>query len=440
MTVQRFLASTVVAALTVTGCSDQPAPTAPGAIRHPVSADLSHHQPGRYIVLFAAEQVPADFGERVATLGGSVEASLDSIGVAAVTGLSQAAADKLAATADVQSVQPDRVVTLKPDGVDDGGASMELTPSETLAAADATASPTAAQFYARQWNMRAVFADQAWAAGHRGSRDVVVALLDSGLDYTLPDFDGLVDLNRSKSFTPDEDPIVAERFPGRLPISDLFSHGTAVASVIGSKGTILAGVNQDVTLIAVKVFNRLNEGSVAQLLAGLVYAADQGADVINMSLGDTFDRRKDRASVAAVNRAANYAFRKGVALRSPPRDLRIRHRTHLQRRCERTLGGCGCLRDAVQQLRPLCYRRGGARRNRRFRRSNSTAVRPNLDSMYDDTDGSLVSGLPGGQAHRAAVRDEPLCCTRLRTRRALGGAVGPREARPHPLQDTALGG
>ena len=119
------------------------------------------------------------------------------IGVAAVTGLSQAAADKLAATADVQSVQPDRVVTLKPDGIDDGGASMELTPSETLAAADATASPTAAQFYARQWNMRAVFADQAWAAGHRGSRDVVVALLDSGLDYTLPDFAGLVDVGRS---------------------------------------------------------------------------------------------------------------------------------------------------------------------------------------------------------------------------------------------------
>src|SRR5207248_1186048 len=279
------------------------------------SADLSQQQPGRYIVLFAAEQVPPDFAERVATLGGSVETSLDGIGVATITGLSRAGAAELAGGSDVQAVEPDRVVTLKPDGVDDGGASIELTPSETTPApADATASPTAAQLYARQWNMRAVFADQAWAAGHRGSRDVVVALLDSGLDYTLPDFDGLVDLSRSRSFTPDEDPIVAERFPGRLPISDLFSHGTAVASVIGSKGTILAGVNQDVTLIAVKVFNRLNEGSVAQLLAGLVYAADQGADVINMSLGDTFDRRKDRASVAAVNRATNYAFRKGAVL------------------------------------------------------------------------------------------------------------------------------
>src|SRR5207302_7376952 len=101
MTVQRFLASTVVAALTVTGCSDQPAPTAPGAIRHPVSADLSHHQPGRYIVLFAAEHVPADFGERVATLGGSVEASLDDIGVVTVTGLTATAAADLAVAPEV---------------------------------------------------------------------------------------------------------------------------------------------------------------------------------------------------------------------------------------------------------------------------------------------------------------------------------------------------
>ena len=314
MTLQRFIASTVVAALTVTGCSDQPAPAAPGPIGRPVSADLSQQQPGRYVVLFAAEQVPADFRERVAMLGGSVEASLDSIGVAAVTGLSQAAADKLAATADVQSVQPDRVVTLGVGNVDPTGPSTELTARQTLTPADATASPTAAQFYSRQWNMRAVFADQAWTAGHVGSRVVVVAILDSGIDYTLPDFAGLVDLSRSKSFTPEEDPVVAERFQDRLPISDLFSHGTAMASVIASNGTVLAGVNREATLIAVKVFNRLNEGSVAQFLRGLTYAADQGADVINMSLGYTFEKRKDRGLVASINRAANYAFRRGAVL------------------------------------------------------------------------------------------------------------------------------
>src|SRR5207249_12253116 len=73
MTLQRFIASTVVAALTVTGCSDQPAPAGPGPIRLPGSADLSQQQPGRYIVSSAAAHVPPDFAVRVATPGGSVE-------------------------------------------------------------------------------------------------------------------------------------------------------------------------------------------------------------------------------------------------------------------------------------------------------------------------------------------------------------------------------
>ena len=314
MTVQRFLASTVVAALTVTGCSDQPAPTAPGAIGHPLSADLSHHQPGRYIVLFAAEQVPADFGERVATLGGSVEASLDDIGVATVTGLTATAAADLAVAPEVHAVESDGTITVDIDGVDAAGAFTESTAGGTFTPTDATASPTAAQFYPRQWNMRAVFADQAWAAGLLGSRDVKVAILDSGIDYTLPDFAGLVDLGRSKSLAPEEDPVVAERYPGRLSISDLLAHGTAVASIIGSNGSRLAAVNRDITLIAVKIWNRFNQGAFSRVLSGIVYAADQGADVINVSGSYTFDKSMNPGIVAAMNRAANYAFRKGALL------------------------------------------------------------------------------------------------------------------------------
>jgi len=306
-------ALTVVAALSLHACREARLPTQTARAELAANA-ATLDQTSRHIVLFTAERVPADFAERVSRLGGSVETSLDSIGVATLTGLTAAAAAELTAAPDIQAVEPDRVVTLGVGPVEAAGPSTELTASKTLAPADATSSPTAARFYARQWNMRAVFADQAWAGGRLGSRDVVVAILDSGIDYTLPDFAGLVDLGRSKSFTPEEDPVVAERFPGRLPISDLFGHGTAVASVIASNGTVLAGVNQEATLIAVKVFNRLNEGSVAQFLSGLTYAADQGADVINMSLGDTFDKRKDRGLVASINRAANYAFRRGAVL------------------------------------------------------------------------------------------------------------------------------
>jgi hypothetical protein len=277
-----------------------------------MKAQVSQQEAGRYVVTFGAEQVPADFAQRVAKLGGSVEAALDGIGVATVTGLTPVAAAKLAAAPDVQAVEPDRVITLELGGVEGGAASPQLTPSETVAPADAAASPTAARFYARQWNMRAVFADLAWAAGFLGSRDVKVAILDTGIDYTLSDFEGLIDFDRSTSFVPEDDPIIAERYPGRLPISDLHSHGTAMASVIGNNGTRLAAVNRDVTLLAVKVWNRSGEGSVARLVRGLVYAADHGADVINVSGWYTFDKSKDPGIVTAVNRAANYVFRHGA--------------------------------------------------------------------------------------------------------------------------------
>lgn len=301
-----------VAALGLEGCRDQRLPT-DDARGRPVAANVpSSEQSSRYIVTFVAEQVPADFAQRVAELGGTVDATLDSIGVATVTGLTSGAATQLAATPGVQAVEPDRVRTSEPTGLDAADASTEPPASATLAPADAAASPTAAQFYARQWNMRAIFADQAWAAGQLGSDDVVVAILDSGIDYTLPDLAGLVDLERSTSFTPDEDPVVAQLYPGRLPISDLHSHGTTVASVIASKGTVLAGINQHATLVAVKIANRFFEVSVAQWLRGLVYAADHGADVINLSDRMIFDKHTDHGVVAAFNRAAKYVFRKGA--------------------------------------------------------------------------------------------------------------------------------
>ena len=71
---------------------------------------------GRYVVVFSAERVPGDFGERVTALGGSIESRLDSIGVAAVTGLSEAGAAELAAAADIRAVEPDPMTSPPDDG------------------------------------------------------------------------------------------------------------------------------------------------------------------------------------------------------------------------------------------------------------------------------------------------------------------------------------
>src|SRR5712692_9926503 len=140
------------AALALLGCHDQPAPTE-AATRGMFAAGVTPADlAGRHLVVFTAERVPADFGERVARLGGSVETSLDSIGVAAVTGLTETAAAELAAGADIRAVELDPITRLPDDEATD--ASADPAANEAAVPADATASPTSAQFYARQWNLR----------------------------------------------------------------------------------------------------------------------------------------------------------------------------------------------------------------------------------------------------------------------------------------------
>ena len=303
---RRSLAWAAVAALSLQACGEAPAPTQ--LARYSLAANVtSPGEKGRYVVLFSAQRVPADFGERISRVGGSVEASLDSIGVATVTGLTEDGAAELAIASDVRAVEADPLTALHDgDGPDDSFAEV----------ADATASPTAAQFYARQWNMRAVFAPEAWAAGFLGSRDVVVAILDTGIDYLHPDMVGLVDLERSKSFVPED--VIPARYAGRLAISDLNYHGTAVASIVASNATILAGVNRYVTLLAVKVVDSTFRTSAGRLITGIAYAADQGADVINISNGVQRDKSANPGVAAGFERAANYAFRKGAVVVSVP--------------------------------------------------------------------------------------------------------------------------
>jgi subtilisin family serine protease len=304
-------ASAAVLGLALPGCRDQGTPTAPTA--RPLAASVTQADPaGRHLVVFTAEQVPADFSQRVASLGGAIEASLDNIGVAAVTGLSEAGVAELAAAADVRAVEPDPI-TRDDDAASDTPA--DQAAGDPVVPADATASPSAARFYARQWNMRAVFADQAWAAGLLGSRDIKVAILDSGIDYLHPDLVGLVDLEHSTSFVPED---VTRHYPGRLPFSDLHGHGTFVTSIVASNATVVAGINRYVTLLAVKINDSTRASSASRFLSGIVYAADQGADVINISDGRQFDKSKSPGTIAAFERAVNYAFRKGALLVTVP--------------------------------------------------------------------------------------------------------------------------
>src|SRR2546423_2038125 len=81
---------------------------------------------------------------------------------------------------------------------------------------------------------------------------------------------------------------------------------------------VLGGVNRSVTLLAVKVADSTNNHTVGRLISGIVYAADQGADVINLSRGSQRDKSQSPGFVAAWERAVNYAVRKGALVVSGP--------------------------------------------------------------------------------------------------------------------------
>jgi len=186
----------------------------------------------------------------------------------------------------------------------------EAGPAEAGPAAGSN--PSAARVFGRQWNMKAISADHAWAAGKLGSKSVKVAILDSGIDYEHPDLVGLVDLSKSRSFVPSEDLLVIANFNGKHMITDLGYHGTHVASTVASNGVVAAGVTSKTTLIGVKVCSHLNECPYSSIYAGMMHAIDIGADIINLSLGGSFSKSENPGEAGYTNKMFSYANKNGV--------------------------------------------------------------------------------------------------------------------------------
>jgi len=272
----------------------------------------------RHIVSFSGSG-PTDFAKQVAALGGKVLWVSPGSGLAAVSGLKGSAVATLAGKRGIQAVDADAwipldVPLLATDATADGGG------------VASNAAPAAAVRYARQWNMRAVQADVAWAHGFLGSSGVSVFMLDSGIDPHHADTEGRVDPTRSVDLLgtfdaqlPDgttvpftEADTVQKYFPGHEVYTDLFFHGTHTAATVSSNAVRAAGVTSGTMLVAVKVCGYINECPFSSILNGVIYAADNGADVINMSLGGAFTKAGNGRFVGLINKVFNYARSKGV--------------------------------------------------------------------------------------------------------------------------------
>jgi len=293
--------SVLLAAAALAACSgDSLGPAA--APRAP--ARESGAAAGQYLVTFKG-QIPADFAQRVAALGGTVLYQHAGVGFAAVSGLNDGTAAQLGAGGGIADVALDAEVQA------DIGPSVEADASDVI---ESQTNPATAARYNFQWNMRLIHANQAWAAGKLGSPNVTVAILDTGIDYGVNDLNGLVDLSRSTSFIPADNALTATYFPTLNPVIDYHGHGTNVASQVSSKAVALSGVTSRTTLIGVKVLSRTGGGPLSAILAGIAWAADHGANVANMSLGGGFSKAGNGRFVSLINKTFNYAKQKGMLI------------------------------------------------------------------------------------------------------------------------------
>jgi type VII secretion-associated serine protease mycosin len=147
-----------------------------------------------------------------------------------------------------------------------------------------------------QWDLATIQAPAAWPTSTGAG--VTVAVVDSGVDAEHPDLAGQV--------LPGTDLVTGTSGVS----SDPNGHGTHVAGTIAAltgNGVGVAGFAPDAKILPVRVLAENGGGTMSAVATGITWAADHGAQVINMSLGGT-------AQVTAVTNAIAYARSKGVVV------------------------------------------------------------------------------------------------------------------------------
>src|SRR5690554_539766 len=279
------------------------------------AAPVAAQAPSRSYLLVAQNKIPNNIEQQVAAIGGTVERVIPQIGVAVVSSSNPDFKAQAAGIRGIQSALPNvRLQWIDP-------------PRREAVTADQFRNPPASGdddfFFDLQWGHDAVDAPEAWAAGARGA-GVRVAVLDDGIDSDHPDLAPNFNAALSTSFIP------GQTYEYAVP-GDVFSHGTHVAGTIAAAdngfGTI--GVAPEAEIVMIKVLDSFTgSGSFEGVAAGIVYAADIDADIINMSLGATvwrsgfFDEdtgefvtaREVAELVNMLGRATRYAYQNGTVI------------------------------------------------------------------------------------------------------------------------------
>ncbi|MDQ2909569.1 MAG: S8 family peptidase [Actinomycetota bacterium] len=264
----------LVIPVALAAASMQVAPTAAGS--SPKHADPASPYV-RVLVKLRPHSSPRSLGRAIGALGARRERTLRHLRVVVVRVPRRNAAaliSRLARSSAVKYVERDHVAMRIT-----ASAVVQETPTDPL--------------WGLQWGASLTQAPTAWAVT-KGSPNIVVAVLDTGVDLSQPDLQG--------AFVPGYDFVNHDSDP-----SDDHGHGTGTAGIVAARagnGLGGAGFCPRCSIMPVKVVGADGMATDSNVAPGITWAADHGARVINLSLGGTYS--------ATIADAINYAIGKGV--------------------------------------------------------------------------------------------------------------------------------
>jgi subtilisin family serine protease len=288
-----------------------------------------------YVVVAERGASTADVVRAIEAAGGTVTGRNDAIGTLSVLGPSDGFVEAVSASSAVFGASGQRAIGRIPDatpvkatdaeveaihegaagGPRHGGSTAGMDPLDSLA-----------------WGLAMVRSDLARTVNAGDSR-VLVGILDSGIDASHPDLAGQLETSLSRNFTTDipaidgacEDPSCVDP-----PTADDSGHGTHVAGTVAAaaNGLGVSGVAPGVRLVSIRGGQDSGYLFLGPVTNALVYGADIGVDVINMSFyvdpwlynctanpaDSPAAQIEQRSIIEAMNRALDYAHSKDVTL------------------------------------------------------------------------------------------------------------------------------
>ena len=290
-----------------------------------------------YVVLYADGASAAQARAAIESLGGTVADELDQVGLAKVRTTNADFASEALGEAALAGVARNRIV-----GYAEPALREKVDEVESLVAANGVGSTKEAAADAEplaglQWDMAMIHAtvDGSYAVG-TGNHDVLVGIIDTGIDASHPDLAPNFNADLSRNFTTDiplidgpcnQEPDHSCQDP---PDVDEGGHGSHVAGTVGAalNGLGIAGVAPDVSLVNLRAGQDSGFFFLFETLAALTYAADNGIDVVNMSFftdpwlfncrDNPLDSPTEQAEQATIidstNAVLEYAHANGVTL------------------------------------------------------------------------------------------------------------------------------